>query len=156
MLEYHLAEQTEQARAQRGRESTQEVKRYFDDAVKVTKKYTATHGHPPAADAAPVPATSAGSGTGRKFNPMAVSGYNAVDASEFLPPNFSLRKDTQENRWILRGELIPNSSHTCTKSYGRNSRITDDASLLILIQLAWQLNKNETGHPCPHNVRSLE
>eukprot|EP00971_Amphidinium_carterae_P112113 2220673-Amphidinium_carterae.1 len=103
----------------------------MDTTVKATKSDQAMSAQHTTGDVPTSTTTSASSTAGRKFNPKEVHGYQVASASQFLPPEFALRKDLTENRWVLRGELIENASHTRTKSYGKNNRISDNEALLV-------------------------
>eukprot|EP00971_Amphidinium_carterae_P028517 561157-Amphidinium_carterae.2 len=84
----------------------------MDTTVKATKSDQAMSAQQTTGDIQTSTTASTSSTTGRKFNPKEVNGYKVDSATQFLPPEFALQKDLQENRWILRGDLIENASHT--------------------------------------------
>jgi hypothetical protein len=92
-----------------------------------------------------------GSGPGRKFIPVPEAGPTLEVARAYVPPGFSLSKDTiRENRWRLRGKLLEGER---SRSYGPRSD-SEWGALVVLLQMAWRLHERKTGEACPFEFGS--
>ena len=60
------------------------------------------------------------------------------------PPGYQISKDLKENRW-----RVLHSSGTKSKSYGKNTRLSDFEAMKWLLLQCWRQHKQATGESCP-------
>eukprot|EP00971_Amphidinium_carterae_P349806 6491236-Amphidinium_carterae.1 len=92
---------------------------------------------------------------GRTFNPLPVTGMEPSDAQLLAPANTKIRRDTTENRYTVVSALIPNKSHTASKSYGEKSGRSQNSALRELLQEVWRFEYRHSGIECPHDLSKL-
>eukprot|EP00971_Amphidinium_carterae_P335292 6471064-Amphidinium_carterae.4 len=84
----------------------------------------------------------------RKFNPLPAESLSAEEARKYLPAGWTLHKDMKENRWRLSAKSYGSKS----RSYGKGSKLSERAALLVQLRHAWGLEAQRTGATCPWDL----
>ena len=80
------------------------------------------------------------------FNPRVTDGYSAAQAKEFCPPGAKIFKDTKENRWRIKSDLLVKGPHS--KSYGSGTGLSDKEAMKVLLMSIWRAYTIKTTADC--------
>eukprot|EP00971_Amphidinium_carterae_P292292 5802392-Amphidinium_carterae.1 len=126
-----------------------EFDKYCDDWVQTVQERTVA-----ASSAATGSTGQASSSKARVFNPLTTSGLSQDEARDWLPPNTSIAKDVNENRWRIKSVYLPGKGNK-SKSFGPRSAVTDSQALQVLLVAAWHAYEQSTGERCPYTFENF-
>lgn len=79
--------------------------------------------------------------------PVLEQGYSVAEATQWLPPECKLHKESQwHRRWRVESSLLHGVR---SKSVGGKTGLTDTQSLFFVLATAWHAHTDASGEPCP-------